>query len=183
MNESITAALLFLLLLLSSASGLLLQGRLAERHRSRETVDAVRLVISILVTFTALVSRPVDLLGQDRLRRVRQPDARLQCRHDRAGPAVARIRRRRQSGARAAPQLCRGRDRRHLARRAAPERLLSHQHHTRGRRQHRGRADRGVDGAPRRVRSAASSRRTRRIRRSPISCRPASPTRWNCGGG
>ncbi len=55
MNESITAALLFLLLLLSSASGLLLQGRLAERHRSRETVDAVRLVISILVTFTALV--------------------------------------------------------------------------------------------------------------------------------
>ena len=55
MNETAIAVLLFLLLLLSSAVGLLLQGRLAERHRSRDTIDAIRLVISILVTFTALV--------------------------------------------------------------------------------------------------------------------------------
>lgn len=54
-EETIIGALLFLLLLLSSAFGLFLQGRLAERHRTRETVDAIRLVISILVTFTALV--------------------------------------------------------------------------------------------------------------------------------
>lgn len=55
MSEAITAILLCLLLLGSSAVGLLLQGRLAERHRGRDTVEAVRLVISILVTFTALV--------------------------------------------------------------------------------------------------------------------------------
>ena len=55
MTESITAGLLFLLLLLSSAVGLKLQGRLADRHRSAQTIDAVRLVISMLVTFTALV--------------------------------------------------------------------------------------------------------------------------------
>ena len=54
-EEAIIGSLLFLLLLLSSAVGLLLQGRLAERHRSRDTIEATRLVISILVTFTALV--------------------------------------------------------------------------------------------------------------------------------
>jgi hypothetical protein len=55
MTESLTAGLLFLLLLASSALGLFLQGRLAERHRARETIDAIRLVISIVVTLTALV--------------------------------------------------------------------------------------------------------------------------------
>jgi len=55
MVEISVAGLLFLLLLVSCAIGLSLQARLAERHRSRETIDAIRLVISILVTFTALV--------------------------------------------------------------------------------------------------------------------------------
>jgi len=43
-EEAIIGALLFLLLLLSSALGLFLQGKLHERHRSRETIDAIRLV-------------------------------------------------------------------------------------------------------------------------------------------
>src|SRR5450432_4758267 len=55
MVEISVAGLLFLLLLVSCAIGLSLQARLAERHRSRETIDAIRLVISILVTFTALL--------------------------------------------------------------------------------------------------------------------------------
>src|SRR5471032_2267916 len=55
MVEISVAGLLFLLLLVSCAIGLSLQARLAERHRSRETIDAIRLVISILVTLTALV--------------------------------------------------------------------------------------------------------------------------------
>ena len=55
MNETAVASLVFVLLLASSALGLFLQGRLAERHRGRDTIDAVRLVISILVTLTALV--------------------------------------------------------------------------------------------------------------------------------
>jgi uncharacterized membrane protein YuzA (DUF378 family) len=55
MNEIVVAGLLFVLLIASSALGLFLQSRLAERHRNRETTEAVRLVMSILVTFTALV--------------------------------------------------------------------------------------------------------------------------------
>jgi hypothetical protein len=55
MNEISISILLFALLLASCVFGLYLQSRLAERHRSRETIEAVRLVISILVTFTALV--------------------------------------------------------------------------------------------------------------------------------
>jgi len=39
----------------ASAIGMALHGRLSERQKSRETVEHVRLVISILVTFTALV--------------------------------------------------------------------------------------------------------------------------------
>ncbi len=39
----------------ASAIGMALHGRLSERQRSRETVEHVRLVISILVTFTAVV--------------------------------------------------------------------------------------------------------------------------------
>jgi hypothetical protein len=55
MSELTTATLLFALLLLSSALGAYVQARLPERHRSRETMEAVRLVVSILVTFAALV--------------------------------------------------------------------------------------------------------------------------------
>jgi hypothetical protein len=55
MKEYWAAGIVLVLVLASAAVGLLLQGALRERHRSRETTDAVRLVISILVTFTALV--------------------------------------------------------------------------------------------------------------------------------
>ena len=42
-------------LLCASALGVFLQRKLAEQHKSRETGDHVRLIISILVTFTAVV--------------------------------------------------------------------------------------------------------------------------------
>ena len=45
----------FAALLCASALGVVLQRRLAEQHRSKETGDHVRLIISILVTFTAVV--------------------------------------------------------------------------------------------------------------------------------
>ena len=44
-----------LLVIGGSAVGFYLQGVLLERHRDRDTLDAVRLVVSILVTFTAIV--------------------------------------------------------------------------------------------------------------------------------
>jgi hypothetical protein len=47
--------IIFVLLLGSAGLGMYLHGRLGERHRTSETVDHVRLVVSILVTFTALV--------------------------------------------------------------------------------------------------------------------------------
>ena len=46
---------IFVLLLSAAGIGTLLHGRLRERHRTNETVDHVRMVVSILVTFTALV--------------------------------------------------------------------------------------------------------------------------------
>lgn len=49
------AILALLLILGGGAVGFYLQGVLQERHKSRETLDAVRLIVSILVTFTALV--------------------------------------------------------------------------------------------------------------------------------
>jgi hypothetical protein len=49
------AGLVLTLLLSSSALGLFLQAVLREGHRGRETTDAIRLIIGILVTFTALV--------------------------------------------------------------------------------------------------------------------------------
>ena len=49
------AGLALVLVLASAAVGFLLQRVLHEEHRSRETMDAVRLVISILITFTAIV--------------------------------------------------------------------------------------------------------------------------------
>ena len=47
--------IIFVLLLCASGAGMYLHDRLGERHRTSETVDHVRLVVSILVTFTALV--------------------------------------------------------------------------------------------------------------------------------
>ena len=47
--------IVFVVLLCAAAAGMYLHGRLGERHRTSETVDHVRLVVSILVTFTALV--------------------------------------------------------------------------------------------------------------------------------
>jgi hypothetical protein len=45
----------FAVLLGSAGIGMALRGRLHERHRTSETTDHVRLVVSILVTFTSLV--------------------------------------------------------------------------------------------------------------------------------
>ena len=47
--------IIFALLLGASGVGMYLHDRLGERHRTSETKDHVRLVVSILVTFTALV--------------------------------------------------------------------------------------------------------------------------------
>jgi hypothetical protein len=47
--------IIFALLLGASGIGMYLHDRLKEQHRSSETKDHVRLVVSILVTFTALV--------------------------------------------------------------------------------------------------------------------------------
>src|SRR5215475_4142643 len=47
--------LTFIALLCAAGVGMYLHDRLGERHRTSETVDHVRLVVSILVTFTALV--------------------------------------------------------------------------------------------------------------------------------
>ena len=47
--------IIFVLLLCASGAGMYLHDRLGERHRTDETKDHVRLVVSILVTFTALV--------------------------------------------------------------------------------------------------------------------------------
>jgi hypothetical protein len=49
------AGLALLLVLASTAVGFLLQVLLHEEHRSRDTMDAVRLVMSILITFTAIM--------------------------------------------------------------------------------------------------------------------------------
>jgi hypothetical protein len=47
--------IIFVLLLGASGVGMYLHDRLGEQHRTNETKDHVRLVVSILVTFTALV--------------------------------------------------------------------------------------------------------------------------------
>jgi hypothetical protein len=49
------ALLLLALLLIASNVGLFLQRWMREHHRSRNTIDSVRLVITMLVTFAALV--------------------------------------------------------------------------------------------------------------------------------
>ncbi len=55
MTELMDAGLLLLALLGASLFGVLMQPLLAERHRSRETVELIQLVITMLVTFAALV--------------------------------------------------------------------------------------------------------------------------------
>ena len=55
MDTTPTVSGVFAALLCASALGVCLQRKLAEQHRSKETGDHVRLIISILVTFTAVV--------------------------------------------------------------------------------------------------------------------------------
>ena len=55
MSENVLVFAILILLLASSAIGFFLQRTLNENHRKRETAEAVQLVVSILVTFTALV--------------------------------------------------------------------------------------------------------------------------------
>ena len=54
-DDLVSAVLLLVLLVAAAAAGHLLLPRLPERHRSRETLDTVRLVSSLIVTFAALV--------------------------------------------------------------------------------------------------------------------------------
>jgi hypothetical protein len=55
MSETAVAILLLVLLIAGSGGGLLCQDLLSERHKGRETTESIRLVVTILVTFTALV--------------------------------------------------------------------------------------------------------------------------------
>ena len=55
MSELSGAAILLLILLGGSALGVLVQPFLSEHHRSQETTDLIRLVVTMLVTFAALV--------------------------------------------------------------------------------------------------------------------------------
>lgn len=55
MQEALSAAVVLLLLLASTALGMFVRGRLPERHHSRETVELVGLGITMLVTFASLV--------------------------------------------------------------------------------------------------------------------------------
>lgn len=55
MTELENAALVMAVLLCSSALGLLVRPLLSERHRSHETAEVMQLVVTMLVTFAALV--------------------------------------------------------------------------------------------------------------------------------
>jgi len=55
MSELSYAAIMLLILLGGSALGVFVQPFLSEHHRSQETTDLIRLVITMLVTFAALV--------------------------------------------------------------------------------------------------------------------------------
>ena len=52
---SLDAAAVLVILLGCSALGLLVRPLLSERHRSREVIEFVQLVVAMLVTFAALV--------------------------------------------------------------------------------------------------------------------------------
>ena len=54
-HGGLLVSIIFILLLGASGVGMYLHDRLGEQHRTSETKDHVRLVVSILVTFTALV--------------------------------------------------------------------------------------------------------------------------------
>src|SRR5215470_2124455 len=51
----VDAAIVLVILLGGSALGLLVRPLLSERHRSPETIEFVRLVVAMLMTFAALV--------------------------------------------------------------------------------------------------------------------------------
>jgi uncharacterized protein DUF4239 len=55
MTELLYAGLLLLILLGASALGLMISPHLSEHHRSRETIEVVWLVVTMLVTFAAIV--------------------------------------------------------------------------------------------------------------------------------
>jgi len=55
MSEMADAAILLLILLCASAAGMSIRPFLSERHRTRETTDLIQLVLTMLVTFAALV--------------------------------------------------------------------------------------------------------------------------------
>lgn len=55
MTESVGAGLLFVILLGCGALGLFVRPLLSEAHRSRETTDFIQLVVTMLVTFVAVV--------------------------------------------------------------------------------------------------------------------------------
>jgi hypothetical protein len=55
MSELADAVILLILLVGGSAVGMLIRPFLSERHRTRETTDLVQLVMTMLVTFAALV--------------------------------------------------------------------------------------------------------------------------------
>lgn len=55
MSDALNAFFVLILLMLSAALGMFVRARLSERHRSRETVELVSLVVTMLVTFAALV--------------------------------------------------------------------------------------------------------------------------------
>lgn len=53
--EVLVACVVLVLLVCGSAAGMHLQKWLREHHRSRDTIDSVRVILSIVVTFSALV--------------------------------------------------------------------------------------------------------------------------------
>src|SRR5215831_10291543 len=55
MTEILKASIVLFVLLGSSVLGRVVHPLLSERHRSREVIDFVRLVVAMLVTFAALV--------------------------------------------------------------------------------------------------------------------------------
>jgi hypothetical protein len=55
MNEWQTAVLLFVILMASAGAAVLIRPLLSERHRSRDTIELVQLVVTMMVTFAALV--------------------------------------------------------------------------------------------------------------------------------
>jgi hypothetical protein len=55
MDEAYAAGVLLIVLLVSAAVGMVVRRLLPERHQSRESIEIVQLVITLLITFAALV--------------------------------------------------------------------------------------------------------------------------------